>query len=115
MFTFHFATLGNFPEILIIKLPGEGFPPFFFLFWNLIPGGKLRWKNVSVMGVTKTTEYPRASGNFSTPAQNFRFIPGSTPSYGNLTESTLSSPVFNGTGYYIDDEVEPGDGIFLNA
>ncbi|KAK5641537.1 hypothetical protein RI129_010084 [Pyrocoelia pectoralis] len=51
------------------------------------------------------------------PPENFRFIPGSTvvlnntstaSSFVNNTISTLKSPSFNGTGYYIDDEVEQG-------
>lgn len=49
------------------------------------------------------------------PPENYRFIPGSTvvlnstsSSFINNTLSTLKTPSFNGTGYYIDDEVEQG-------
>lgn len=53
-------------------------------------------------------------GNATAPPENFRFIPGWTPSLKNNNTNITSiptgrTPVFNGTGYYIDDEVEPGN------
>lgn len=54
------------------------------------------------------TEIPY--GNSTAPPENFRFIPGWTPSLkNNSSVPTGRTSVFNGTGYYIDDEVEPGN------
>lgn len=54
------------------------------------------------------------------PPENYRFLPGSsifvnsTTASSNITNSTapnLTVPLFNGTGYYVEDEVEPGNFI----
>lgn len=48
-------------------------------------------------------------GNTTPPPENFRFIPGWTPGLKNVTSPTGKTAVFNGTGYYIEDEFEPGN------
>lgn len=63
------------------------------------------------MNTTETQQYNN-NGNSTAPPENFRFIPGWTPTLKNNNNSsgpTPRGPVFNGTGYYIDDEVEPGN------
>ncbi|GJQ73347.1 hypothetical protein Trydic_g13716 [Trypoxylus dichotomus] len=60
-----------------------------------------------------STEFP-GTRNLSTynvtgSPENFRFIPGSVPGNSNLTGvSSRRDKLFNGTGYYIEDEAESG-------
>lgn len=62
-----------------------------------------------------TTEIPDARTNLSAfnvtgPPENFRFIPGLVPTSYNITGvSSRRDKLFNATGYYIDDEGEPGN------
>lgn len=68
--------------------------------------------NATDVPTTPAATTPRAPflpTNSTLPPEQYRFIPGSTPTFVNKTVATLKEPPFNGTGYYIEDgEVETG-------
>ncbi|XP_065155369.1 uncharacterized protein [Atheta coriaria] len=107
------ATTGN------LTLPLGATPPTlanvtggFLLLGGARVGGEARATTTSSL-VTTTTKLPYVpvAPNATLPPEQYRFIPGSTPTFTNGTVITprLREPPFNGTGYYIEDgEAEAG-------
>ncbi|XP_017778002.1 PREDICTED: uncharacterized protein LOC108563744 isoform X2 [Nicrophorus vespilloides] len=54
---------------------------------------------------TRVSLYPL---NATLPPEQYRFIPGSTPTFVNKTVTNVKERSFNGTGYYIEEEGESG-------
>ena len=60
---------------------------------------------------TTATSIVETSSNFSNPwdeAKKIISLPTTATSLNNQTQRSIKELFYNGTGYYIEDEVEPG-------